>query len=270
MVLALLAEPSDREADAAILLWHSGGPIRFGGDALIGAAALSMGLRQITPRDRNIVRFETPVGVIAVSIARAGERVTGASCAAPPAFVLAGGMPVALGHRSVPVDLAYGGEFYAIVDAEAAGVSSHSSQAAELRRVAAGIVRAVESSTTVSHPVDSSMRGVSGVIFTGPAERTDAHLRAVPVYADGTIARSPSGGGSAALCAVLHAMGLAGTETVVFESAVGGVLRARIEGAALVGDVDAVRVRIDGEASPIGEHVLLFEPDDPLREGFSW
>ncbi len=177
---------------------------------------------------------------------------------------------MSVGRRAVPVDIAYGGEFYIVVDGESAGVRCGAEQASIMRALAADLVRAIESQTTVAHPADPSVRGVTGAIFTGPAERTDAHLRAIPVYADGTIDRSPSGGGAAALCAVLHAMGLAGAEPIAIESAVGGILRARIEGVAAVGEIDGVRVRLEAAISRVGEHVLLFEPDDPLRGGFSW
>jgi proline racemase len=269
-ILALLTEPAVPDADAGILLWHTGGFLRFGGHALIGAAALAVSERQVTPRDADVARLETALGTIAIALARAGGRVAGGTCSGPPAFVLAGGLPVALGRRVVPVDVAYGGEFYVIVDGESAGVRCESAHATAMRALAADIVRAVESQTTVSHPDDASIRGVTGVLFTGPAERTEAHLRAIPVYADGTIDRSPSGGGTAALCAVLHAMGLAGSEGIAIESAVGGLLRARIEGVASIGEIDGVRVRLDGDMSRIGEHVLIFEREDTLSGGFTW
>jgi len=269
-VLALLTEPATPDADAGILLWHSGGFLPFGGHALIAAAALAVAEHLIVPRDRDIVRFETPLGILPVAVSREGERVTGGSCAGPPAFVLAGGLPVEAGRRALPVDIAYGGEFYVVVDGESAGVRCASVQAPVMRALANQIIRAIESQTTVFHPADPSIRGITGVIFTGPAERTGAHLRAIPVYADGTIDRSPSGGGAAALCAVLHAMGLGGVEPIAIESAVGGILGARIQGVAPVGAIDGIRVRLEAAISRVGEHVLLFEPDDPLLSGFNW
>jgi proline racemase len=269
-VLALLTEAAAPDADAGILLWHTGGFLPFAGHALIAAAALAVAEHQLVPRDRDIVRLETPLGVRPIAISRDDDRVTGGSCTAPPAFVLAGGLPAGAGRRAVPVDIAYGGEFFIVVDGESAGVRCASEHAPMMRALAADILRSIDAQTTVAHPADPSIRGATGVMFTGPAERTDAHLRAIPVYADGTIDRSPSGGGAAALCAVLHAMGLAGVEPIAIESAVGGILRARIEGAAPVGEIDGVRVRLDAATSRVGDHVLLFEPDDPLRTGFSW
>ena len=160
-VLALLTEPAAAGADAGILLWHTGGFLPFGGHALIAAAGLALAEHQILPRERDIVRFETPLGVLPIAVARAGDRVTAGSCAAPPAFVLAGGFPVSAAGRALPVDVAYGGEFYVVTDGESAGVRCASEQAPVMRALAADVLRSIESQTTVAHPTDPSIRGVT-------------------------------------------------------------------------------------------------------------
>ncbi|MCY4075818.1 MAG: proline racemase family protein, partial [Acidobacteria bacterium] len=100
----------------------------------------------------------------------AGLRVERVSFANVPSFVLHGGLPVTLGARTVPVDVAFGGAFYAIVDAEAAGVPLRAECLEDLRALGMEIKRAVERAADVAHPDELRLRGIYGTIFTGPPE----------------------------------------------------------------------------------------------------
>ena len=125
-----------------------------------------------------------------------------------PSFVFAPGLPVRAGTREVRVDVAFGGAFYAIVDAEAAGLPIAPARLPELRRVGMEIKHAVEAAITVVHPLDKGLNGIYGTIFTGPPERGDADLRNVTIFADAEVDRSPCGTGTCAVMAVVDAMGL--------------------------------------------------------------
>ena len=86
-------------------------------------------------------------------------------------------------------DLAFGGAFYAIVDAEAAGVPIDAAHLPELRRLGMTIAREVEKLRRVVHPSDAGLEGIYGTIFTAPAQLPEAHLRNVTIFADAEVDR---------------------------------------------------------------------------------
>ena len=124
--------------------------------------------------------------------------------------MLAAGVPLALAGRACTADVAFGGAFYAIVDAEAAGLSVDPAKLGELKRVGMAIARDVERLVKVVHPTEPGLTGIYGTIFTAPARADGAHLRNVTVFADAEVDRSPCGTGTAAVMAVLDEMGVLG------------------------------------------------------------
>ncbi|HCE04450.1 MAG TPA: proline racemase, partial [Acidobacteria bacterium] len=186
-----------------------------------------------------------------------------------PSFVFHARLPIVVGDRTIPVDVAYGGAFYAVVDSEAVGVPLRREAMPRLRRLGWDIARAVEAAIPVQHPTEPGLHGVYGTVFTGMAERSDADLRNVTVFADRQVDRSPCGTGTAAVMAVLDAMGLLADDQVFrHESIVGTLFRGRIKRRAAVGDYKAVVPEIEGSAWITGEHLFLIDDEDPLREGF--
>jgi proline racemase len=184
-----------------------------------------------------------------------------------PSFVLHAGIPVKLPARTLRADVAYGGRFYAIVDSEAAGVGVDRPHAPELRRTGMAIGRAIESAYDISHPLDRTLRGIDGVVFTGPAAEAD--LRAATVFGSAQLSRSPSGTAAAAVIAVLDAMGLvAENGCVVHEGLIGTQFRCKIAGRTVLADQPAVIPEIEGSAWITGEHTLLADDSDPLADGF--
>ena len=144
-----------------------------------------------------------------------------------PSFVLHGGLSVTVGQRKVLADVAFGGAFYAIVDSEAVGLSIDAAHLPELRRAGMAITRAIEAVQTIVHPIDAGLRGLAGTIFTAPARDERSALRNVAIFSGSEAERSPGGTGTAAVMAVVDAMGLIGTETpFVHESLIGIASRA--------------------------------------------
>ena len=176
-------------------------------------------------------------------------------------------VPVA--GRKIPVDVAFGGAFYAIVDAEAAGVPIDAAHLPELRRLGMQIAREVEKLRRIVHPSDAGLEGIYGTIFTAPAQLPDAHLRNVTIFADAEVDRSPCGTGTAAVMAVLNDMGLLlDGVPFVHESIVGTTFRGRVIEHVAVGERAAIVPEIEGSAWITGEHTFLIDGDDPLKAGF--
>ena len=184
-------------------------------------------------------------------------------------FVFEPSLMVTVGGRKIPVDVAFGGAFYAIVDAEAAGVPIDAAHLPELRKLGMTIAREVEKLRRVVHPSDSGLEGIYGTIFTAPAQLPDAHLRNVTIFADAEVDRSPCGTGTAAVMAVLNDMGLLLDDVpFIHESIVGTTFKGRVVDRVEVGEKPAIVPEIEGSAWITGEHTFLIDGDDPLKAGF--
>ena len=176
---------------------------------------------------------------------------------------------VKLGARQVRADVAYGGAFYAIVDSEAVGLPIDVPHLPELRRAGMEIKHAIEAAQTIAHPLEPGLRGIYGTIFTGPPSDDRADLRNVTVFADAEVDRSPCGTGTAAVMAVIDAMGLLSEDRpFVHESLIGTRFQGRVASRTAVGEHQAIVPEIEGSAWITGEHTFIVDDTDPLREGF--
>jgi proline racemase len=197
------------------------------------------------------------------------RRVSSVAFRNVPSFVLEAGIPTRVGTRTVPVDIAFGGAFYAIVDAEAVGVPIDKSRLQDLRRIGMEIKHEIERMRRVVHPLDDGLKGIYGTIFTAPPQNPEAHLRNVTIFADAEVDRSPCGTGTAAVMAVLSEMGVLNEDApFVHESIVGTIFTGRITGRTEVGEHAAIVPEIEGSAWITGEHAFLIDGDDPLKAGF--
>src|SRR5262249_7020383 len=153
-----------------------------------------------------------------------------------PSFVLHGGLSVKLASRTIRADVAFGGAFYAIVDGEAVGLPIDAAHLPELRRIGMEIKRAIEAAHTIAHPLEAELCGIYGTIFPGPPGDDRADLRNVTIFADAEVDRSPCGTGTAAVMAVIDAMGLLSEDRpFVHESLIGTRFNGRVTSRTLVG-----------------------------------
>jgi proline racemase len=268
---AMLTEPVTGEAQAGVLFMHNEGWSTMCGHGIIAVTTIAIERGLIGPSvDR--IRYDTPAGPVQAQAAvrRSAEatRVDSVTFVNVPSFVLAAGLSVEANGRKIPVDVAFGGAFYAIVDAEAAGLPVDGARLPELRALGMAVARGVERLRQVTHPEDEGLKGIYGTIFTAPA-RGEAHLRNVTIFADAEVDRSPCGTGTAAVMAVLAEMGLLADDApFVHESIVGTTFTGRIVGRRAVGDYAAIVPSIEGSAWITGEHTFLIDGDDPLGAGF--
>ena len=131
------------------------------------------------------------------------------------------------------------------------------------------IKHAIEQALTIVHPLDPGLTGIYGTIFTGPPADAGADLRNVTIFADAEVDRSPCGTGTAAVMAVIDAMGLLGRDRpFVHESLIGTRFKGRVASRTVVAEYPAIVPEIEGSAWITGEHTFLVDDTDPLREGF--
>jgi trans-L-3-hydroxyproline dehydratase len=278
MVAALLTEPVSPQAHAGLIFMDADGYPTMSGHGVIAAATVAIERELLFSRGDGPgeirVVFETPAGDVhvraRVELRGNVRRVDSAAFANVPSFVHTAAHPVRLGTRDLRVDLAFGGAFYAIADAESIGIPLRVERLADLRRLGVEIRDSLNASYTVQHPVEPALAGVAGVVFTGPPEDPEAHLRSVTV-AGGAPDRSPSGTGTSAVMAVLDAMGLlVNDQTFVHESLTGALFRGRAMRRTVVGELPALVPEVEGTAWITGEHTFLVDEDDPLRDGFTF
>jgi trans-L-3-hydroxyproline dehydratase len=138
-----------------------------------------------------------------------------------------------------------------------------------LRRAGVEVVRAIETALKVSHPLEPMLRGIDGTIFTAPPDDERSALRNVTISAFAQADRSPGGTGTAAVMAIVDAMGLMADDTsFTHEGIIGTRFTGRIVGRTTVGDCPAIVPEIEGAAWITGDHTFFMDEDDPLREGF--
>lgn len=277
---ALLTPPEHPGSHAGVLFMHNEGYSTMCGHGIIAVTKIAIERGLITPpreADGSMrIVLDTPAGPIEAfaTVAPGSDParllVTSVRFRNVPSFVLHPAVPVRVGTREVCADVAFGGAFYAIVDAEAVGIPIVPGRLTDLRRVGMEIKHAVEKTVSVEHPLEPLLQGIYGTIFTGPPSDERADLRNVTIFADAEVDRSPCGTGTAAVMAVLSAMGMFvdGEQRFTHESIIGTRFRGRIAGATRVGEIDAIIPEIEGEAYITGEHTFLIDERDPLKDGF--
>ena len=272
---ACFTVPVSAEAHAGVLFMHGDGYAGLCGHGLIGAVTIGIekGLlfdRTAESARERTVRLDTVCGVLSARARLSPDgRVAGVAVTLPPALVVAAGHVLQTGGRVLRVDIAWCGAFYAIVDAESAGLVLDPSGLPELRRAGLRVAEALSNSAVLRHPEEGASAGLDAVVFTGPPRAEDAHLVSAAVFTDGAVDRSPCGGATAAVMAVLDAMGLMrGDAPFIHESLIGTRFTGRIVDRMEIGGTPAVVPEVEGEAWITGEHTFHVDERDPLREGF--
>jgi proline racemase len=267
LVGVVMADPVTPGADAGLLCMDADSYIPFSGAAVIAAATIAIE-RDLIVRAVPRLTCDTPAGTVhaAARLQTVGDRhrVDSVVLTSVPSFVLMGGHTLKIGARELRVDIAFGGLLYAIVDTEAIGVPLAAPMLHELGRTAAQICSAASTDRGIL-----SSGGLDGVIFTGPPDDPEAHLRNVTIAAGGAIDRSPSVTGTCAVMAVLDAMGLLDEASpFVHESLVGTLHRGRVVRRTQIDNLSGIIPEVEASAWITGEHSFYIDEDDPFREGF--
>ena len=281
----LLLPPATDDGDAGVLFLHNEGWSTMCGHGIIGVVKLGVetGLlpgRQPGP-DTVESRIDTPAGRVTATAhlapedsgdtgAGGGRRVERVSFLNVPSFVLASAVEVDTpGVGSVKLDVAFGGAFYAYVEAAPLGLSLETENVSAIIDLGMRIKRAVSAAIPLSHPDDDpDLDFLYGTIFTGPA-LGDADMREVCIFADGEVDRSPTGTGVSGLAAILHARGeLSVDHEIEVESILGTTFSVRVAHEMELAGRAAIEPEVCGTAYVTGRHEFWIDPLDPLRDGF--
>lgn len=266
---ALLLPPTKQEADLAIVFMDAAGYLSMCGHGVIGAvtAAIEMGLANPSANGELVV--ETPAGLVRSRATLRNGVVDQVTFENTPAFVWKGEVPVPLDGRNVEVDIAFGGNFYAIISEDELRVPLESAHLGQLAALSLELRARINDRYAVVHPDMPHIRGVTSVQIIGPPRNPRAHGRNVVIFGQGSIDRCPCGTGTCARMAVLHEQGNLGLgEDFINEGILGGSFTGRLLRETTVGDVKAVVPEVTGKAYITGFHEFVIDPDDPYAFGF--
>ena len=270
----LLTPPTSDGADFGILFIHNEGFSTMCGHGIIAISTvvLETGMVPVEPGRATVktLRIDSPAGLVTAHARWDGERVTGVYFHNVPSFVVETGARVEVPKLgSVTYDLAFGGAFYAYVDAASVDVGLDGNSFRELIDKGTAIKKAVMRSRAIEHPFEPDLGFLYGVIFVGAAEDPDHHSRNVCIFADGEVDRCPTGTGVSGRVALHHAAGeLATGDSIVIESILGSCFRAGVHQETSFGPYAAIIPEVEGRAFITGRHEFLIDPHDELRHGF--
>jgi len=255
------------DADFDVFFLHNEGYSTMCGHAIIALTKLVVETKLV---DTSEVTFNVPAGRIEATARISNGRVIESSFRNVPSFLYLRDEHVEVdGIGRVRFDVAYGGAFYAFVDAEELGLALVPAQANRLIDYGRRIKHAVMSQFPITHPQEEDLSFLYGTIFTSPALDPEHHSRNVCIFADGELDRSATGSGVSARAALhfaKHELQL--NERITIESIIGSTMSVKVVEVTKFGPYDAVTPEVSGTASIIGRNEFYFDPEDPLRNGF--
>jgi proline racemase len=267
----IVTPPVSPDADIGILFMHNEGYSTMCGHGIIAITkvVLETGLIPMQSPETT-VRIDSPAGLITAHARVSGNEVLSVYFHNVPSFVLAMDETVDVpGIGPVRYDIAFGGAFYAFVNAEDAGVRCVPDDFRLLIEKGMAIKRAVMGKREIPHPFEPDLSFLYGTIFIDPPERADAHSRNVCIFAEGEVDRSPTGTGVSGRLAIHHARGdLGQNQRIVVESIIGSRFSGRVVETTSFGNYPAVIPEVEGTAHICGRQEFLIDPSDPLKDGF--
>lgn len=267
---AILQPACRPNADVGVIYIETGGYLPMCGHDTIGfcTALIECGLVPYQ-EPQTTLKLDTPAGLVTATINVDHGKATSVSFKNVPSFLYKRIKTNVAGIGEVAVDIAYGGNFYGIVSADALNLQLVPSNAKTIIATAIRIRRAVNRQIDVVHPLNSFIHGLTHIEFFTEPTHPQADVKNTVVVPPGGIDRSPCGTGTSAKLALLHATGkLQKGETFVHESIVGSLFRAQVVMATKVGPFPATINIISGSAWITGHHQFVLDQHDPLLSGF--
>jgi trans-L-3-hydroxyproline dehydratase len=268
---AVVTEACTKNADFGTFFLHNEGYSTMCGHAIIALTkfVLETGLIKKEGPSPELV-IDAPPGQILSTAYYENGKVGFVSFRNVPSFVLYSDEKIEVpGFGRIRIDVAFGGAFYALVDADQLNLSLKPAGVSGLIEAGRLIKHAVMNKREIIHPFEPDLSFLYGTIFTGKPERSEHHSRNVCIFADGEVDRSATGSGVSARAALHHARGeLNPGESMVIESILGSTMKVELLEQCSFGPHDAVIPEVTGTASFTGRHTLYFDPEDPLKGGF--
>ncbi len=273
MMSGSILYPTRRDdCDTGVLFIETSGCLPMCGHGLIGTVTIAVEKGLVRPRTPGELHLETPAGRVSVSYKEDHGRVRSVKLVNVPSFLHSAGLEVACPELGGPLtlDVAYGGNFYAIVEPQAVYRDLADLTASDILRISPRLRERLNEKYVFEHPEDRRISGLSHLLWTGRPLHEDSQGRNAVFYGEGAIDRSPCGTGTSSRMAQLAAREeLMPGDEFVHESYIGSQFTGRVESRAQVGGFDAIVPSIEGWARIYGENRITVDPeDDPYWRGF--
>ena len=273
MMSGSILYPSTRDdCDIGVLFIETSGCLPMCGHGTIGTVTIAIENGLATPREPGLLVLETPAGRVEARYRQENGKVKSVRLTNIPSYLHASGLEVdcpELGG-TLKVDVAYGGNYYAIVEPQQNYADLADLTAADIVRISPLLRERLNRDYSFVHPEDERINGLSHLLWTGKPRQPDSHARNAVFYGEQAIDRSPCGTGTSARMAQLAARGeLEPGDAFVHESYIGSQFTGRVEAVTRVGNYPAIVPSIEGWARIYGQNRISVDPqDDPYWQGF--
>ena len=274
MMSGSILYPTQRaDCDIGVLFIETSGCLPMCGHGAIGTVTIAIENRLVEPRVPGHLELETPAGRVSVRYREENGKVRSVRLTNVPSFLHSSGLEVDCPELGGPLrfDVAYGGNFYAIIEPQEHYAELEQLGAADIVRLSPLLRERINARYRFAHPEDARLSHLRHVMWTGRPRREDSDARNAVFYGDAAIDRSPCGTGTSARMAQLAARGeLSPGDAFVHESYIGSQFTGRVEATAQVGDYPAIVPSIEGWARVYGHNLITVDPeDDPFWAGFT-
>jgi len=267
---AVIMEPISEEADLGVIFMDSGGYLNMCGHGSIGAAtvAVETGLVEVTEPYTNVV-LEAPAGIIRTKVKVEKGKAVEVSILNVPAFLYKKNLEIQVkDYGKIPIDISFGGSFFALVDTEKIGITIEQKNLSTLTDLGMKLMKKINESVEIAHPY-LDITTVDLVEFYAKSENPKADLKNVVIFGEEQADRSPCGTGTSAKLAYLYDKGkIALGQEFAYESITGSIFKGIAIKEIDINGIKAIIPQITGSAYITGLNQLILNDNDPLEYGF--
>ncbi|SOC83599.1 4-hydroxyproline epimerase [Ensifer adhaerens] len=268
---SILYPPTRPDCDVAVLFIETSGCLPMCGHGTIGTVTMAIENGLVTPKEPGVLRLDTPAGLVVATYKQEGRFVEEVRLTNVASFLYEEGLTAEVeGLGEVKVDVAYGGNFYAIVDPQECFRDIADYTAGELVGYSPKLRKALNEKYTFVHPENPEINGLRHILWAGAPKHPEATARNAVFYGEKAIDRSPCGTGTSARMAQWAAKGkLKVGDDFIHESIIGSLFKGRVEASVKVGNRDGIIPSVGGWARQTGFNTIFIDDRDPYAHGFT-
>ena len=267
----IITPPFSSEANFGVIFTHNEGYSTMCGHGIIGVTKVVLETGFIKKEEPlTKIKIDSPAGLVTAYAKIENQKVKSVYFHNVPSFVYSLNQKIDIqGIGKVDYDIAFGGAFYAFVDAESVGLTCNADRLKELIDVGMRIKKAVMQKDKITHPYENDLNFLYGTIFIGPPEDLNSDSRTVCIFADGEVDRSPTGTGVSARMALHYKRGeIKIGQKMVIESILGTTFTGSVVSTTNFERFDAVIPQVEGNAFITGKNEFIIDHEDNLKYGF--
>ncbi len=267
---SFLYPPADSDNDVGIVLIETSGCLPMCGHGVIGAITIAIAEGLVIPKVAGTIRMETPAGLVVANYEQEKGQVSSVKIVNIPSFLHSENLSVSCPELgTLNVDVAFGGNFYAIIDPQKNYKGLQEYTAEKLIQWSRVLRNELNKEYQFNHPEDANIKGLSHILWTGAVMDEKSTARNAVFYGDKAIDRSPCGTGTSARMAQWAAKNkLTKGDAFVHESIIGSTFTGRIEEFTTCGSYDAIIPSIEGWSKITGYNTIIVDSSDPYAYGF--